>query len=168
MLTFSTNLANLIGRLFSLAVTFVLIYVFITLGLKESNNGHIAFKIGTFSFKSAYILYFLVAIICFLIVTIAASLLSINKVQVDTSIDSITFIGPFTKKTIATKDISEYYETVHKNSFKVWYGLLVKTSDNKTIHVAGQNIKSLSDLKDYLNDKKIFCSGQKNMKFPFN
>jgi hypothetical protein len=168
MLTFSTNSANLLGRLFFLAVTFVLIYVILTLGLNESDNGHVIFRIGKFSFKTAYILYFLVAVMCFLIVTIAASLLSISKVQVDTSINSIIFLGLFTKKTIATVDITEYFETVHRNGFKVWYGLLIKTSDNKTIQLAGQNIKSLSDLKDYLNDRKIFCAGQRKMKFPFN
>ena len=66
------------------------------------------------------------------------------------------------------KRIKEYVDTVHQNGFKSWQGLLIKTSDNKLIQVAGQNIKSLSDLKDYLNGKNIFCTGQKKMKFPFN
>ncbi len=100
--------------------------------------------------------------------TIINSLLSINKVQVDTTINSITFIKLFGKLTIATIDISEYSETVHNNGLKSWIGLLIKTNDNKTIQVAGQNIKFLSDLKDYLNDRKVFYAGQKKMKFPFN
>jgi hypothetical protein len=168
MLTFSINSANFIGRVFFLLLAFFMIYIFMTLGLRESNNGPVIFSIGTFDFKPLYLLFFIVAVICYLAVTIAASLLSINKVQVDTSINSITFVGLFTKKTIATVDISEYYQTVHSNAFKVWYGLLIKTSDNKTIQVAGQNIKSLSGFKDYLNDRKIFYAGQKKMKFPFN
>jgi hypothetical protein len=170
MLTLSTNSGNFIGRLFFLVVTFFLGYLFINFGLKEPNNGHVIFRITAihFEFKTVYLIYFLIVIIGFLALTIIDSLLSINKVQIDTTLDSITFVRLFSKQTIAIADINEYFETFHKNAFKGWYGLLIKTNDNRTIQVAGQNIKSLSDLKDYLNDKKIFYAGQKKMKFPFN
>ncbi|HEY1872416.1 MAG TPA: hypothetical protein VGG71_15235, partial [Chitinophagaceae bacterium] len=114
-----------------------------------------------------YIMYFLIAIIGFLAFTIIASLLSINKIHVDTSINTITFVGLLRKKTIATNDIHEYFETVHRNAFKSFYGLLLKQKDNGTIQVTGQNIKSLSDLRDYLDTRKIKYSGQTKMKFPF-
>lgn len=170
MLTLPTNLTNFIGRLFFLVVTFFLEYLFINFGLKEPNNGYVVFRITQIhlEIKAIYIMYFLIIIICFLALTIINSLLSINKVQVDTTINSITFIKLFGKLTIATIDISEYSETVHNNGLKSWIGLLIKTNDNKTIQVAGQNIKFLSDLKDYLNDRKVFYAGQKKMKFPFN
>lgn len=170
MLTLPTNSANFIGRVFFLAVIFCMGYLFINFGLKEPNNGHVIFKITAihFEFKAAYIMYLLILIIGFLALTILSSLLTINKVLVDTTNNTITFIGLFSKQTIATIDIKEYFDTVHQNAFKSWKGLLIKTSDNKSVQVAGQNINSLSDLKDYLNDKKIFCAGQKKMKFPFN
>ena len=170
MLTLPTNFANFIGRLFFLVGTFYLGYLFINFGLKEPNNGHVVFRITAihFEFKAIYLMYFLILTIGFLALTIIDSLLSINKVQVDTTLDSITFVRLFGKQTIATADIDEYFETLHKNAFKGWTGLLIKTKDNKTIQVAGQNIKSLSDLKDYLSERKIFCAGQKKMKFPFN
>ena len=113
-------------------------------------------------------MYFFIALIGFLAFSFILSLLSIIKVEVDTTAGSITFIGLLSKKTIATADIKEYLETVHKNPFKAWYGLLIKTHDNQTIQLAGQNIESLSELKDYLTDKKISYAGQRKMKFPFN
>jgi hypothetical protein len=170
MLTFPTNSANFIGRIFFLVVTFLLEYLFINFGLKEPNNGHVIFKISAihFEFKAIHLMYFLITTIGFLALTIISSLLSINKIQVDTISDTITFTGLLNKRTIKTNDISEYFETIHRNRFKVFYGLLLKLKDNKTIQVSGQNIKLLPDLKDYLNNKKISCVGQKKMKFPFN
>ena len=170
MLTLPTNFANFIGRLLFLIVIFWMEYLFINFGLKEPNNGDVIFRISAihFEFKVVYILYFLITIIGYLGLTIIGSLLSFNKVQVDTANGSITFVGLFNKRTISTIDITEYFETIHRNAFKVWYGLLIKTNDNKTTQVAGQNIKSLSDLKNYLDDRKISNAGQKKMKFPFN
>jgi len=170
MLILPTNLANFIGRLFFLALTICIGYFFINFGLKEPNNGHVIFQITAihFEFKAIYLMYFLILTNGFLALTIVNSLLSFNKVQVNTTLNSITFVRLFGKQIIATADITEYFETVHRNAFKGWTGLLIKTNDNKTIQVAGQNIKSLSDLKDYLNERKIFYAGQKKMKFPFN
>ncbi len=170
MLTLPTNTANFIGRLFFLVGTFFLGYLFINFGLKDPNNGQVVFRITVihFEFKAVYVMYILIVIIIFLALTIIDSLLSINKVQIDTTLDSITFVRLFGKQTIATADINEYFETLHKNAFKGWVGLLIKTNNNKPIQVAGQNVKSLSDLKNYLNNRKIFYAGQKKMRFPFN
>jgi hypothetical protein len=170
MLTLPTNSANFIGRLLFLVVTFWMEYLFINLGLKEPNNGHVIFRISAihFEFKAIYIIYFLITIIGCLVLTIIGSLLSFNKVQIDKANGSITFVKLFNKRTIATVDITEYFETIHRNAFREWYGLLIKTNDNRTTQVAGQNIKSLSDLKEYLDVSKISNAGQKKMKFPFN
>jgi hypothetical protein len=170
MLTLPTNSVNFIGRLLYLIVTFWMEYLFINFRLKEPTNGHVIFRIPAihFEFKAIYIIYFLIAIIGYLALTIIGSLLSFNKVHVDPANSSITFVGLFSKRTIATVNITEYFETIHRNAFKVWYGLLIKTNDNRTTQVAGQNIKSLSDLKDFLDDRKIPKAGQKKMKFPFN
>jgi hypothetical protein len=170
ILTLPTNSTNLIGRLFFLVVTFFLAYLFINFGLKEPNTGHVIFQIKALHFhlKVIHFLYFLIAVIGFLALIIVASLLSINKVQIDTTADTIIFSGLLTKRTVAINDISEYFETVHRNRFKVFYGLLLKINGDRTIQVAGQNVKSLSHLKDYLNDRKINCVGQKKMRFPFN
>jgi hypothetical protein len=170
ILTLPANSANFFGRLAFLVVTFFLGYLFITFGLKEANSGHIIFKISAinFEFKVVYIMYFLIATIGFLALTIIVSLLSINKIQIDTFSNTITFIGLLTKKTITVNDINEYQETSHRNRFKIFYGLLIKLKDNTTIQVTGQNIKSLPVFKEYLNDNKINCVGQRKMKFPFN
>ncbi|HLY68211.1 MAG TPA: hypothetical protein VKR53_00700, partial [Puia sp.] len=86
-----------------------------------------------------------------MILTIIDSLFGIHKILVDTSSDSLTFVGLVSKRTIATVEIVQYFDTIHKNPFKVWYGLQIMTKDKKTIQVVDQNIKSLSYLKDYLN-----------------
>jgi hypothetical protein len=145
-----------------------MVYIFMKLALKDFNNGRIIFSIGTFDFKPFYLLCFIVLVICYLAVTIAASLLSINRVKVDTNTNTLTFIGLFSTKTIVSSDIKEYFETTHRNSFKSFHGLLLKLNDNRRIQIAGQNVGALSDLKDYLNNKRIICGGQTRMKFPFN
>jgi hypothetical protein len=170
MLTLPTNTANFIGRFFFLAFTFIIGYLFINFGLKEANKGPVLFRITVIhlDFKAIYLMYFLIIIVGFLAFTIIDSLLSINQIQIDTVANIITFIKPLDKQTIATDDIKEYFETVHKNAFKSWTGLLIKTNDNKTIQVAGQNVKSLPHFKDYLKQKNIHYAGQKRMKYPFN
>ena len=157
MLTLPTNLPNYIGRLFSIAIIFIIGYLLINFGLKQSSNGNII-----------YLLYFILIILSYLAFTIIYSLLCINEVQINTNNDSITFVGLISKQTILCVDISEYFETYHKNPFKQWNGILIKTFDNKTIQVTGQNIKLLSNFKKYLDERKIFNSGQKKMKYPFN
>jgi hypothetical protein len=170
MLTLPTNSANFFGRVFFLIVTFFLGYLFINFGLKEPNNGNVIFKISAidFEFKIIHIVYFLITITGFLTFTIIVSLLSFNRIQVDTTSGTITFTGLVSRKIISLGDISEYFETTHRNRFKMFRGLLLKLRDKKTIQVAGQNIESLSDLKNYLDERGINCVGQKKMKFPFN
>ena len=53
------------------------------------------------------------------------------------------------------------------NSYKTFHGLLINLKNDKTLQVAGQNIRCLSDLRDYFNDKKIFYAGQQKMTVPF-
>jgi len=170
MLTLPTNSANFFGRVFFLIVTFFLGYLFINFGLKEPNNGSVIFKISAinFEFKIIHIVYFLITITGFLTFTIIVSLLSFNRIQIDTTSGTITFTGLVSRKIISIRDISEYFETTHRNRFKMFRGLLLKLRDKKTIQVAGQNIESLSDLKNYLDERGINCVGQKKMKFPFN
>lgn len=169
MLTLPTNSTNIIGRIFFLTLSFFIIFLLIKFGLKDPGNEHVVFRIALihFSFKAGYVLYILIAIIGFLILIIIVSLFSINKILIDTTINSITFFSLFRKQTIPTAGISEYHVTVHKNAFKAWHGLLIKTKENKEIQIAGQNIKSISTLRDYLTDKKILFAGEKKMKFPF-
>jgi hypothetical protein len=170
MLTFPTNYVNFIGRLFFLVVTFLIEYILVKFGLKDPKGEQTVFQITAIhlEFKVINLLYLLIAIMGFLSFTIVSSLLSINKIRVDTSGNTITFVGPFNRQTIATIDIKEYFETVHTNAFKSWHGLLIKTCDNKTIQVAGQNIKSVLELKNYLDDRNIFYAGIRKMSFPFN
>ena len=104
----------------------------------------------------------------FLGYTIVYMLLGINTIKVDTNLNRITFVSLFSKQTIATEDINEYYETNLKAKFRTWNGLLIKTYDNKTIQVTAQNISSLSGFKNYLNERKIHCAGKGKMRFPFN
>lgn len=147
MLTLETNTANFIGRIFFLILTFFLFYLFLNFGLKDPKGEQVAFAITLlhFEFKVKYIMYFLLCIIAYLAVILVLSLLSINKVQVDTTSDTITLINLFTSKTLATADISEYSETVHRKSAKVFRGLLLKLCDGKKIQVVEQNVQRVSD-----------------------
>ncbi|RTL59326.1 MAG: hypothetical protein EKK37_13600 [Sphingobacteriales bacterium] len=170
MLTLPRNYANIIGRLVMLFLLLLIIIMIATFGLKDPYNENILFTIEPihFIFKAAYLLYLFTALISFLMIKVLSTLLSINKILIDTNDDSITFFKPFSKKTIKANEINEYYQTTHRNNLKTWQGLIMKTNDNIEIQVAGQNIKSLIILKDYLDNKKILSSGNKKMKFPFN
>jgi hypothetical protein len=152
-----------------LVLTFALGYIFIRMKLPESDN-RVIFEIPLLHFqvKPVHLLYFLIAIVCFLALIIVTSLVSINKVQIDITTDTIIFTSLFTKQTVAVDEIKGYFDTVHKNQFKVFYGLLLELRGNKTIQVTGQNVGSLSAFKDYLDKRNISCSGQRKMKFPFN
>jgi len=169
MLTFSSNSQNLVARVLFFLLTLILIYLFINFGLKEPNNKHVIFKIPLlhFEFKVFYVLYFIIATVLFLAVTIVVSLLSIKKVEVNTFQDSITFTSLLKKETIAINNIADYFETNKGNGYKVFYGLLLRLKDARTIQLAGQNINCLTDLKQYLDEKNITCLGQRKMKFPF-
>ena len=170
MLTLQTNTANFIGRIFFLLLTFFLFYLFLIFGLKDPKGERIVFAITLlhFQFKVKYIMYFLLCTVAYLAVTLAPSLLSVNKVQVDTVGDTITLNSLFTSKTFATADIAEYSQTVHRNTVKVFHGLLLKFRDGKKIQVVGQNVKRVSDLKDYLSERKVPQGVGQKMKFPFN
>jgi hypothetical protein len=170
MLTFPPNSSNFIGRLFFLILTFFLGYLFINFGLKEPNMEKTIFRIKeiNFEFKAAYLMYLLIGTVGFLALTIIVSLLGINKIQVDTFLNTVTFISLFSKTTININEIDEYFNTIKKNPYKVFYGLLLKLKDKRPIQLAGQNIKSLSDFRNYLTDRKINYAGQRKMKFPFN
>jgi hypothetical protein len=169
MLTFSANSTNIIGRVFFLLLTFILIYIFTNIGLKDHNMAHIIFKIPPlhFKFKVLYIMYFLIAVVIFLAVTIATSLLNINRVEVDMSTGNIRLFSPFKQKTIQINEVTNYFETIHKNAYKEWHGLLIKLKDDTTIQLTGQNINRIGDFKKYLTQKDIVCVGRTRMKFPF-
>jgi hypothetical protein len=170
MLTLPPNSGNFIGRIFFLGITFFLAYLFVHFGLNDPKNEHVIFRITAFhfEFKVLYIMYFLITAIGFLALTIITSLLSIYKIQIDTTTDKIIFIRFLGKKTIQSQEIAEYFKTLHRNALKEFHGLLLKLKDGDAIQVAGQNINSLSDFEDYLIKKQINCIGQKKMKFPFN
>jgi hypothetical protein len=164
-----TNSLNFAMRIFFLIVTFLLGYLLINFGLKDPNVQKVIFKIREihFEFKALYLMYLLITTVGFLALTIVASLLSINKIQIDTSTGTLIFSSILAKRTVDTREIDEYFETIKTNPYKTFHGLLINVKGNKTIQVAGQNVKSLSDLKDYLANRKVHCGGTRKMKFPF-
>jgi len=96
------------------------------------------------------------------------SVFGITKVTVDKNTDTITFISWIRKQTISTKDIENYYATFHINKSTGFLGILVNAKDGKTYQLAGQNLISVADFKQYLIDKGIDYAGERKMTFPFN
>ena len=157
MLTLHSNFHNIIGRLLLTAITFIAGYIIINFTLKEPGNG-----------KAIYLLYFIISILGYLAFTLTFSLLCTNKIVIDKTIDTITFIGLISKQKISSFDIAEYFEIYAYSRSKEWYGILIKTKNKKTIQVVEQNIKSLYNFKCYLDEIKVLNSGKKKMKYPFN
>jgi len=163
MLKLSTNSPNFIARSFSLCLILFSEYLLIRYGMKDPGNNH---TIGTI--KAGYILYFLIALLAFALILIAFSFLGIIKVTVDKSSGTITLFSVIRKTTITTNDIDHYFITKNRTRFKVFEGLILKLKTENKIQLAGQNLLSISDFKDYLVDKKIPCKGERKMIFPFN
>jgi len=80
-------------------------------------------------------------------------------VQVDNGSGTTTFTSFLSKKNIPTEDIESYYKTTHTDAIKKWNGILLNLKSGKSIQLGEQNLLSISDFKDYLNEKTISCSG---------
>ena len=157
MQTLSPNKSNLILRTFSLMITCLIAHLLFHYGINESKSSN-----------AILLMYLMIGIIIFLAVTIISSLLAVNKILIDSPSNTISFFGLFFKIKIRFDDINEYAETVHKIRNKIFYGVLIKLKDGRKIHSAGQNVKSLPLLKEYLSANKIKYTGQRKMRFPFN
>jgi hypothetical protein len=164
MLILKPNSGNLLLRI--LAITFIIVlgFPFTNLVFQDPKIGDIIF----WKIKKIHIIYFLILAMAFYIVMVLISIMGIIKVRVDTISDTISLISIFSKKTIRIKEIENYFWTTHKNSIKVFNGILLTLRQGKTIQLTGQNIKSISDFRDFLDDKKVAYAGEKKMKFPFN
>jgi len=165
-----TNSINFLLRLFNLVVLFFLGYIFINFGLKDPNMEKILFQLKeiNFHFKASYLMYFLIATVAFLAITIITSLFKVKKVHIDQVTNTVTFISMFSKRNVQVQEIEQYFETSKANTFKTFHGLLLRLKDNSTIQLADQNLKLLPSFKDYLIEQKIRCGGLRKMKFPFN
>jgi hypothetical protein len=163
MLTLNTNIPNLIGRCFFLPLSVFGVYVFIRISREQPNINHIVF----WEFRVVHLIYFIVLMFVFLIVLILCSLFSVIKVQIDKTADTITLISLLNSRTIALSNVENYFVTIHRNAFKKWKGLLLQCTDGNTIQLAGQNLKSIGALEQYLVDKGVDCLGDRKMKFPF-
>ena len=164
MLTLPTNSVNLIARCFSIVLVTGLGYIFFRHALSDNNAQHIIFL----RIKVIHIAYLFVTVLSFIAMILVASIFSIVKVNIDITLDEITFRSFLNKRTISVTDITTYFKTTHRNQFKEWQGIILETKNNGTIQLAGQNLKSLRDFEKYLIDKSIPCSGERRMKFPFN
>ena len=164
MLILNPNSGNLLLRV--LAITFIIVlgFPFTNLVFQDPKIGDIIF----WKIKKIHIIYLLILAMSFYIVMVLISIMGIIKVRIDTISDTITLISIFSKKTIRIKEIENYFWTTHKNSIKVFNGILLTLRHGKTIQLTGQNIKSISDFRVFLDDKKVAYAGEKKMKFPFN
>jgi len=165
MINLRTNYSNLITRCCLLPLLFIAAYFFIHHEIQNPEANSIVFwKVNKIQ------LFFILVIIPYSIIIFIflLSVLGITNVQVDKGSGTITFTSLLSKKNIPTEDIESYYETTHTNAIKKWNGILLNLKSGKSIQLAEQNLLSISDFKDYLNEKSIPCSGKRRMKFPFN
>ena len=165
MLILQTNKKNILLRCF--AVLFMILFVypfFIKLGLQQFNNGQIIF----WKVKLIHLFYLIIIGLSFYLFIVIISVLSILKVEIDYTSNTITFISLLNRKTISVKEIDKYYTTIHKNQYKEWNGILLNLKQGKSIQLAGQNLNSIGEFQKYLEDNLITCQGVKKMRFPFN
>jgi hypothetical protein len=162
MLTFQPNRINLFLRCFSIVFAVFMTFIFIS-HLNEVDLEKIIF----WKVKLRYLFYLLTLVWVFYILTITISLFGIIRVSIDNEIESLTLTSLFSERRISISDIISYNSTLHKNQFKSFSGIRFAFQD-KVIWLAGQNIKKLDELKDFLDKKGVKDNGIIKMKFPFN
>jgi hypothetical protein len=159
MLIIRTNSINLLGRFFLLFIIITLCYNLIE---NEIINGNNKKEIGT------VLIYFMLILFTYLFIIIIISFFGILKVELDKINRTIIFRRAFSVKKISTDEITCFYTTRYKGSrAKPWYGLLLKTSSNKSFKLTEQNLKELSELKEYFEEQGLKYSGEKNSFFSF-
>ena len=80
----------------------------------------------------------------------------------------MTFDGLLRSRTIQADQIVNYIDTIHRNGYKEWPGLILNLKDQSTINIVGQNVEDIPSFKEYLDEIGINRASTKNMKFPFN
>jgi hypothetical protein len=63
-------------------------------------------------------------------------------------------------------DIDGYYKTVHKTKVKTFEGLLIKLKSNKVVEVTDYNLKSITEVSDFLTNNKVLLLGDMESWFP--
>lgn len=108
-----------------------------------------------------------ISILCYAlaVVLIIISLLGIIQVEVDEISGTILFKSLVTKNIIYKNEITSYYSTRYLGRGIKYYGLQLNLENNKTLRLAEQNLKNLSDFKEYLTSNNIDCLGEKLLRF---
>jgi len=63
-------------------------------------------------------------------------------------------------------DIDGYFKTVHKTKVSTFNGFLIKMKSGQVVEVTEYNLKSLSEIRDFLGHNKVPLRGNKNSWFP--
>ncbi len=164
MLILKTNTRNIFARCFAFPFSILIVYLIIHYGFKEPNNNHVLF----WKFKVIHLLYFMIAAMLFYMFMLLLGFLSVIRVEAQIISGEITLISIIKRETISIHDIKNYFDTIHRNGFKDWQGIILYLNSEKIIQIAGQNVDGIPDLKNYLAEKGVPCSGTRKMKFPFN
>ena len=111
----------------------------------------------------------MILLIVFLFSVTLISLLGIIKVEIDNFTGEIIYNTFISKKSIYKNEISGYYTTYSyaKHGRKIFYGIVLKLTNNNTIELNEYNLKTILELQQYLINNKIELLGNKHSYFPF-
>jgi hypothetical protein len=159
MLILKTNRLGIFGRIVGLLLLSTVQYIIIK---KEIIDGEIE------KGKPVALLYIMAALLTFVLILIICSFFQILKVEVNKLTGEIRFRRLFSTLTIYKDDIAGYYSVTYQGSrAKLWRGLLVKTSKNKSFRLMEQNLKSVQELQQYFEQENLKRLGEKR-RFFFN
>ena len=164
MLTFKSNIANILFRCIGLSIVALCIKPFPYLAIQDPRSNDVLFGYV----KKIYLIYIMAVMFLYIIFIGVFALLGIVKVQVDTALNTIAFMSLFKRKTVPVNEIISYFSTIHKNRFTSFRGILLNLKNDQCIQLTEQNIKHVSGLKGYLESQNIAYLGERKMKFPFN
>jgi hypothetical protein len=101
------------------------------------------------------------------------SFFGIIRVQVDTAAGIISIKRFFSEEKKSLHEISGYYRSIYTRNYRTNYlgrytsisrGLILKTVTGESLNLAEDNLKSISDLQKYLEEKKVDFLGEKETK----
>lgn len=141
-----TNSVNFLGRGLILIIIVFLVGMFIYQIQNNPNDE-----------KGNGILIFEIVLFTFVFIGIVRSFFEISEVELDKSLKLIKLKTLFSEKSYKQELITGFYATYYRGS----RGLILKMDNGKKFRLRQQNLKSIPDLKQYLEEESIQYLGEK-------
>ena len=164
MITLETNRQNLLIRIF-LIISLAYFSTNIFGGLRSVTGQKADLGAGVWLFVIICYFFAIIALLA-LVVYILLTFFGIIQVNVDTATDTITLKKFFSETKKSLGEISGYTRTIYTGKYGNSYrGLILKSGAGESYKLTQANLKSISSLEEYLEEKKVNFLGEKRTRY---